>query len=161
MIDTIYLDMDGVLDDFDHQVDNVYHARKANGKCNWDIIHKIGSTFWTTIPWLDEGKKSYQYVLEFAKKNNLKVGVLSAISFKHAKLAKRQWLEANCPEIDKDLVIICDKGVDKWNHLPENGILIDDTQVNIDKCHEVGKAALLYTNTKQLKKDLDEVFRLD
>ena len=90
MIDEVYLDMDGVLTNWDYQID-FYNARKPTGKANWDKVCKIGAKFWIDMPWLLEGHDLYLGILELQKKYNFKLGVLSAI-FSNSKYLDFQAL---------------------------------------------------------------------
>ena len=58
MIDEVYLDMDGVLTDWDYQID-FYNARKPTGKANWDKVYKAGAKFCTDMPHLLDGHDLY------------------------------------------------------------------------------------------------------
>ena len=87
MINEIYLDMDGVLTNWDYQVD-FYNARKETGKANWDKIHKIGAKFWIDMPWLVEGHDLYLGVLELQKKYNFKMSSVDKDLKEQATLEK-------------------------------------------------------------------------
>jgi 5'(3')-deoxyribonucleotidase len=128
----IMLDMDGVLVDFDEQV-KIYNARKENGKCDWKMLDKIGPKFWSSMKWLEEGRKLYDALLELVKKNpDLELGIASAIFLHNGKKGKLDWLAANCPEIQKQNIEIANKGIDKWRCLRESDILIDDVKENVN-----------------------------
>lgn len=128
----IMLDMDGVLCNFDWQVEN-FHAMKENGKCDWKLMDKIGPQFWSNMKWLDEGHKLYNALLELVKKNpDLEIGIASAIFLHNGKKGKREWIAANCPEIQMQNIEIINKGIDKWHYLQESDILIDDNKDNVD-----------------------------
>lgn len=128
----IMLDMDGVLCDFDEQVKN-FNGRKENGKCDWKLLDKIGPKFWSSMKWLEEGRKLYDALLELVKKNpDLELGIASAIFLHNGKKGKRDWLAANCPEIQTQNIEIANKGIDKWRCLRDSDILIDDNKDNVD-----------------------------
>ena len=128
----IMLDMDGVLCDFDSQVKN-FHALKENGKCDWKLMDKIGPQFWSNMKWIEEGHKLYNALLELVKQNSdLELGIASAIFLHNGKKGKREWIAANCPEIQMQNVIITQKGLDKWLELNEGDILIDDKKENLE-----------------------------
>ena len=152
-ITTIYLDMDGVLTEFDAVVDKL-SLRKPNGKVNWQELHKLGSAFWSDMPWREDGKIFYAKVLEFCKSHNLQLGILSAIYSKTGIYGKKEWLKKNCPEINDADIIICDKGVNKYLHLPENGLLIDDNSLNCVLCNN----ALHYDDCETTIKYLETLF---
>ena len=155
MIDEVYLDMDGVLTDWDYQID-FYNARKPTGKANWDKIHKIGAKFWIDMPWLVEGHELYLGVLELQKKYNFKLGILSAIFSKSGKRGKRYWLECNCPEINQENVIICDRAFSKVEHAKPNRLLIDDKPENCADFVGAGSNAILFTTHKEVLQKLEE-----
>lgn len=125
------LDMDGVLVDFDEQV-KIYNARKENGKCDWKMLDRIGPKFWSSMKWLEEGRKLYDALLELVKQNpDLELGIASAIFLHNGKKGKLAWIEANCPEIQTKNIEICNKGIDKWRSLKDSDILIDDMKDNV------------------------------
>lgn len=152
-IDTIYLDMDGVLTAFDELVDRI-GARKLNGKVDWQMVHELGTNFWSKMSWRTDGHLFYEMLIPFCKEHNLKIGILSAIYSNTGKAGKKEWLKRNCPEIDENLIIICNKGVEKYQHLPENGLLIDDTAINCCLCTK----ALYYENCNATIANLKRLF---
>lgn len=130
MINEIYLDMDGVLCDFDSYIE-YYNVRKENGKVNWGRLSSIGSIFWANMPVIIEGYKLYNMLVPYCKEHNIILGIMSAISLPCGKLGKRYWLEKTCPEIDKDYIHLFNKGKNKWTMSAPNRLLIDD---NIENC---------------------------
>ena len=159
MINEIYLDMDGVLTSWEYQVD-FYNARKSNGKADWDKVSKIGSKFWIDMPWLIEGHKLYLGILELQKKYNFKLGVLSAIFSKSGKRGKRYWLECNCPEINQENVIICDRAFQKVNYAKENRLLIDDKFENCNDFINAGSNAVQFINYKVVLNELENELKV-
>ena len=158
MIDEVYLDMDGVLTDFDHQVD-YYNARKEGGGINWDKVHKIGASFWSSMPWLLDGHKLYNDVLDLQKQYNFKLGILSAIFSNSGKRGKRYWLEQNCPEINSENIIICDRSFHKIQYAKPNRILIDDTVLNCNDFVNNNSHAILFTTYKEATHKLEEILK--
>ena len=157
------LDLDGVLCNFDYQV-GFYKARKDNGKVDWKLLKNIGSAFWSSMPWLEEGQKLYNGVLDLKKSYpDIEIGIASAIFLSCGKRGKRYWIEQNCPEIAMKNVIITDKGVDKWLELDEGDILIDDNKENIECLDGTIPEAwgILFTTAEvtlcQLKNLLEEI----
>lgn len=144
MIDEIYLDMDGVLTDFDYQV-AYYNARKASGGIDWDKIHKIGASFWTSMPWLLDGHRLYNDILDLQKQYNFKLGILSAIFTNSGKRGKRYWLEQNCPEINSENVIICDRAFHKVQHAKPNRLLIDDKDLICEDFIKNNSHSIMFT----------------
>lgn len=126
------LDMDGVLCDFDSQVEH-YNARKENGRCDWKHISNIGSRFWSEMDWMLKGRDLFNAVFEFCQDNHLKLGILSAIFLPCGKRGKLQWIMKHCPVIADEDIIIVDTGIDKWKAIGPGDILIDDTEANLTK----------------------------
>ena len=157
------LDMDGVLVDFDEQVKR-YNARKENGKCDWKMLDKIGPQFWSSMKWLEEGRKLYDALLELVKKNpDLELGIASAIFLHNGKNGKRDWLAANCPEIQTKNIEIANKGIDKWRCLKESDILIDDVMDNVDlhvKGHPDSRG-IVFTDAESALRRLDMILSDD
>lgn len=158
MIDEIYLDMDGVLTDFDYQI-AYYNARKATGGIDWDKVHKIGASFWTSMPWLLDGHRLYNDVLDLQKQYNFKLGILSAIFTNSGKRGKRYWLEQNCPEINSENVIICDRSFHKVQHAKPNRLLIDDKDLNCADFVKNNSHAIMYTTYAEVVHKLEEILK--
>ena len=90
------------------------------------------------------------------KKYNFKLGVLSAIFSKSGKRGKRYWLECNCPEINQENVIICDRAFSKVEHAKPNRLLIDDKPENCADFVGAGSNAILFTTRKEVLQKLEE-----
>jgi len=128
----ILLDMDGVLCNYDKALD-ANGARKSNGKSNWELLRNIGSSYWSDMEWLPEGKKLYNKLLKYVEsRDDIELGILSAIFLRCGKRGKMEWLKKNCPEISEDNIIICDKGIEKYKYGDNNSILVDDKDENVD-----------------------------
>ncbi len=128
----IMLDMDGVLCDFDRMVDE-HQMRKPNGKCDWQKIRKeMGSQFWSEMEWMPHGEEFYEAVKKFCQEHGLTLGICSAIFLKCGVDGKEEWLSYHCPDVKAEDIIIADKGINKWRHLQDSDILIDDNKDNVD-----------------------------
>lgn len=144
-------DMDGVLCDFAYWVE-YNHAWNDNNpmnearKVNWDKLKEIGSSFWAEMPWLLEGKKLYDLVLEYTKDHfDVEIGIHSAINIPCGKLGKYEWIKKNCPLIDMKNVKIDDDGYNKHVMGDIDEILIDDREENVKTYIEEGFPAILFT----------------
>ena len=82
MIERLYLDMDGVLCDFDAQCDR-YGCRKAPGKSpsaiDWDIPKKVGPEWWATMDWTDGGEAFFKSCRQVCAERGIEMGILTAI----------------------------------------------------------------------------------
>ena len=142
-------DMDMVLTDYDNWLD-YNNARKENGKTNWPKLNKIGTAFWINMPWILEGHRLYNMVLEYIKdKPDIEIGIHSAVGLDCGKIGKRYWLEKNCPEIKLKNIKLDDNGHFKYLTGAVDEILVDDRQENVDKYIEAGFPAVLFTTAKE------------
>lgn len=150
---TIYLDMDGVIADFNKRFKQLTgkipkdFEQKFGTDKFWEVIDKDGVKFWVGIPWTEDGKELYNFVKQY--KHNL----LSAPSKNNtSRLGKRLWRKNNTPE-SKLILSPADK---KQNYAAPSHILIDDREKTINQWIAKGGIGILHKNTqdtiKQLKK---------
>lgn len=138
MIKTIYLDMDGVLDDFDSFADRCKIWREDVHKVNWKKVDFIGEKFWFNIKPFEDGLWLYEYLLVLCDEKNIKLKILSAGPGEKCNRGKRLWLEKWCPEIKPEDIIIEQKGIDKAKYASSDSILIDDAEKNIEAFQNAG-----------------------
>lgn len=154
---TIYVDLDSVLADWEGAFKKLsagksYDEFKEEGKEGeaWKLIHKAGKDWWANIPWLDDGKKLWNFVKEFKPTILTSPGVSN---IKPIIEGKNEWIDR---ELGEDVPRIIDK--DKGKYADKN-VLVDDTKKNIDNWKENGGKGILYTSADdaigQLKKVLD------
>lgn len=157
MIDEIYLDMDQVLCDYDYWLD--YHdARNAKGKSDWNKLEDIGPVYWSSMPWLESGKELYKEVLKYCRRNDIKLGILSAVGLDCGKQGKHQWLAENCPEVPLNRIILANRGSEKYLWAKPNRLLIDDRASICESFINAGGNAIQYTGDN--KKTLKEIRNL-
>lgn len=134
----IFVDMDGVLTDFDShaRAQGKYHD---DGRVNWDAI---GYGWWVSMPAFDGAKKFYEDLKAHGNVRILTSPALSADCYR----GKAEWVERFWPERGKfalrDLIICpsTKRFMAKLNH-----ILIDDRQTNIDEWTAAGGIGILHT----------------
>jgi hypothetical protein len=150
--------MDGVLCDYDYWIERV-NGRKENGRSDWKKLEKIGSRFWSEMPWIEEGRKLYNYLLDRRDKYGFRLGILSAIHLPCGKAGKKEWLKRNCPEIDKEDIIICQNGACKYKYAAPNRSLIDDWDSICTEFTVAGGNAIQFTgDCASIINSLEQIF---
>jgi cytidyltransferase-like protein len=149
----IYVDMDGVLVDFDGGYEKLtgMTTRAADEKGPeffWKPISKAGAKWWITLNWMPDGKQLWDYV----KKYNPEL--LSAPSREEAsKMGKRVWVKRELPGV-KLILRSADK---KQEFASPNSILIDDREKNIEQWKSAGGVGILHTDAASTIKKLKEL----
>ena len=149
----IYVDMDGVLVDFDGGYEKLtgMTTREADEKGPeffWKPISKAGAKWWITLNWMPDGKQLWDYV----KKYNPEL--LSAPSREEAsKMGKRIWVKRELPGA-KLILRSADK---KQEFASPTSILIDDREKNIEQWEAAGGIGILHTDTASTIKKLKEL----
>lgn len=153
MIETVLLDMDGVLVDFVsgvakfHKINHPYDSQEAWGR--WDFYNLIGLSyeeimspltveFWANLDWMPGGKKLLEVVEErFGKENICILSNPSGCS--KAMEGKLRWLEKHVPEYKSRYLF----GPSKHFAGHINRLLIDDADHNVLDYLKHGFPALL------------------
>jgi len=151
----IYLDLDGVLVDFEKQAvkidKNALKLLKNKPGLIWDKIKQKGIKFWSTMPWMSDGRKLWKY---FKRYNPI---ILSAHTkdVETSKQGKNVWVLKNLGKIHR---IFCWRS-DKKMHAGENNILIDDKPQNIKEWEQAGGIGILHKNTDSTIKKFEKLLR--
>ena len=153
---TIYCDMDGVLSDFDKQLE-IYTGIK-NGRswekkhgtpAFWDEIDVGGLKFWSEMPWMSDGKKLWSYL---KGRKNLSILSAPARTLPNSVNGKYIWCKKNLGNVR----VILRQADEKQQFAAPNSILIDDYERNISQWKAKGGIPILHKNAadtiSQLKK---------
>ena len=149
----IYVDMDGVLVDFDGGYEKLtgMTTQEADAKGPeffWKPISDAGAKWWITLKWMPDGKQLWDYV----KKYNPEL--LSAPSREEAsRMGKRVWVKRELPGT-KLILRSADK---KQEFASPTSILIDDRKKNIEQWEAAGGIGILHTSTASTIKKLKEL----
>lgn len=146
----IYVDMDGVLCDFDTQCVRYLGLpfksleKLVGEKETWDSIHKIGEEFWLKMPWTLDGQELWNLLKQF------KPIILSAPAseIKYCAWTKAQWIKNN---IDENTPYLFTKAKFKQCLSKENSILIDDYELNISQWNSGKGIGITYTTFDNFK----------
>jgi phosphoglycolate phosphatase-like HAD superfamily hydrolase len=158
MIKTIYLDMDGVLCDFEERYSKLFNETpsatrdKKNFSPNWRKFVK-GENF-STLKWYPGGRE----LLSFIRNYPVEVQILSSSGGEkfHDEVTaqKVKWLQDN--EIDYEPNIVPGRGLKKDYARPDV-ILIDDTESNIDDFNAAGGYGILHKDVEKTKEMLKKL----
>ena len=131
----VYIDMDGVLADFNNEKNAL--QRFAFEKGFFKKLHILN----------DSG------LMQLLGNKNINVFILSASPNKQADKDKRAWLKYYYPQIRKNQIILCRVGDNKADYMKtKQGILLDDYGKNCEQWRERGNIAV------QVSKPLEEHF---
>lgn len=143
MIDTVYLDMDGVIVNCLEGLNKYNALNVETNKVDWKILDGLGRKFWVELDWLPQGKLFYTKLSKLCNEQGIDLCILSAIPTEEGKDGKRIWLKehTNIPSLNIHFV---DKARLKKNFADEHALLIDDLKMNCDQFIEAGGNAILY-----------------
>ena len=142
----LYLDMDGVLADFEQragmllQTNNIYKYEFVHGaKKFWEALD-ADVDFFFNLRKMSDASALWQAV------RHLKPVILTALpktGGERVELQKRAWIKWNFGE---DVVVIACQTSDKPNFCKPGDILVDDRAVNRDKWKANGGRYILHTS---------------
>ncbi len=147
----IYVDLDGVLVDFDKKVYsmtggiNKDRYVKLHGIDSlWREINRFGSEWWSTLEWKPDGKILWEYLKKY---NPI---ILTSGSVRNtgdiAKKGKEEWCRINLGETVP--VIVVNSSSDKQKYATPSSILVDDLNDNIIEWRKKFGIGILHTDTK-------------
>lgn len=156
---TAYIDMDGVVADFDEKVriitKGVSDTNDYSKNQMWKDIgyhNKFVEPFYETLP----KKSDADALMKFVDENFEKVIFLTATgtAFRDISGQKRRWIEKNYPG---HKVITVTSSSDKAVYANPNSILVDDRLKSIDPWERAGGIGVLHDNTSKSIKLLREL----
>lgn len=142
----IYVDMDGVLSDWESQFKrysggvsvDTYDSMHGKKK-RYELVSKSSPTYYANMPWMKDGKLLYNFVKEFPN-----VEILSHAPNKGAYIGKMQWLKNNKVPLKANLV---SNREDKAKYANADSILIDDRDDVVNEFIQAGGKAILHKNS--------------
>jgi len=151
----IFVDMDGVLTDFVKQFNSIgvgdsYTYEDQHGtEAFWNVIDKSGLRWWSEMPWMDDGKKLWNYV------KNMDVHILSAPAKRlpQSRKGKMGWVKKQLGNVD----LILKDADKKQQYAKPNTILIDDLVTNIKQWNSKGGIGILHKSAQSTIKKLQNL----
>jgi 8-oxo-dGTP pyrophosphatase MutT (NUDIX family)/5'(3')-deoxyribonucleotidase len=149
----VFLDMDGVLADFDFGFKAILGVLPAEGFKKWGdykVWKKLDEIphFWLNLKPLP----GYDKLLEFVSDKEVSLLTTPADSVKECRDDKKKWAKKYIGDVD---VIFSNK---KEQYASPNSILIDDKKENIDKFKKKGGIGIHHTSIDKTIKELESVF---
>jgi len=151
----IYLDLDGVLADFDTHFKEYFGANPNDFSDDemWKMINGYDQ-FYANLPLMPGAKTLFQVLF-----NRFDVTILSACprsNYKNAAMQKRQWVRTN---LSTDVTVIpMMGGVNKGLFMHEAGdILIDDMEKNCVAWEELGGVAIQHKSVDETIDQLSNI----
>lgn len=166
----IYLDMDGVLADFQkgfklinpEHFDTEQYITKYGKNSFWRLIDNYGRRhFFASLDWTEGGKELWRYV----KYNFKNVSILTSLGKSdrdgdYTREGKRDWLHKNIPELRDYQIIMVDGKGGKKEYADSNSIIIDDTLSIINDWRERNGIAIHHKNTANTINKLKKILNI-
>ena len=147
---TLYLDMDGVVSDFDGYAEPIVGFRTPGGvrydQEGWEKI-SANPRVYRDLPEMTDADRLVEEVQQIARDNNMDVRFLTAIPRQNdvpwAFHDKTEWIRERWPNIP---VFFGPYSHDKHVHCQPGDILIDDRPSNIDEWNAAGGHGILHVD---------------
>lgn len=153
-INTIYLDMDGVICDFCGACEKIEAIEGR--KVDWGKVHAAGADFWSTMGWLDGGEKFYNWLDKLCRNEGIDLCILSQVNYTDGVNGKLDWLMANTRVPNKNIYIV-KNGRTKASYANDQSLLIDDFGKNVEKFVIAGGYGVKFENVEQAKRAVMEI----
>lgn len=161
MIEKIYVDMDGVLSDFEKRVSEILDIQTENIKSVksnkiWSAINyydKRVEPFFETLPIIHDASILWNYLMD----NFNHVEILTATGFtpKNASEQKEKWVQKHLSGYKKINTVT--RSADKARFASPTSILIDDRVQSINPWIDAGGIGILHKSAIDTIKQLKEL----
>jgi hypothetical protein len=147
----IYVDMDGVLTDFESQVKKTIGKPSSELEIHgddffWGEVKKQGFEFWSKMP----QTKDFSTLWNFLKPFNPSILSAPASRIDFCVDGKKEWIKNNIGTVRSIFV----KASNKKDFATSNSILIDDLEKNINDWKDSGGIGILHKSANQTIKEL-------
>lgn len=160
MIKNIFVDLDGVLADFDFRFKELWgkSCREIGDVEMWKRIthyEQSGNTWFLDLPKMPDADKLWKFINNIP---NVTIYILTATGhdiIEHGK-QKRLWVKKHFKVSEKDIFVV-PKSEAKAVHADAESILIDDAPRSIDAWVGMGGIGILYTSLDDTIEKLKEL----
>ena len=156
MIPQLFIDLDGVLADFDGHYEKCFGVRPNQDSYEppsfWDDIRRHGS-FYRTEPLMKDAMDLWWGAQKLHPKPIILTGI--PYSIPDVKQQKQEW----CWEhLGYDVQVICCRSRDKWKHGKPGDILVDDRLKYSKSWIDMGGVFIHHTSAKSSLAALTSLF---
>lgn len=159
----IYLDMDGVLANFNQRMIDVFGVPfdrvGDNTQHRWELISAQCPTVYADLQEMEDADSLVAGVIAACVEYDYIPAILTAIPkygrIPDAVLHKREWVRKRWPVLTKHFKI-GPYAIDKQTHAAPGDVLIDDSHLNIPQWVAVGGIGILHTDTATTLQQLFE-----
>ena len=150
-----YVDMDGVLVDFDKgfrefsKMDPLDYMEKYGKPAFWKMLQKK-PRFFLNLDWMPDGEKLWDYVKQY----NPIILTTPADSMEYCKEDKKKWVKEH---LGKDIKVIFSSK--KGEYADSTSILIDDRDKNIIPWKNSNGIGIKHTSANNTIKKLKEILK--
>jgi hypothetical protein len=170
---TLYLDMDGVLADFELQFEQLTNEtpsvfeRKRGTKAMWAAIFEEGIPFWSDMQPMADFHILREFLLRLKSNPKIKIEVLTSTDAEQIGVNFPEKAREYVQNIEKGKAIWINKyltglkinyavsGTDKARWATKSSILLDDLYKNVEQFIASGGEGIVYRNADQAKKDIE------
>ena len=142
----IYIDLDGVLADFESGV----AGYKESDTVMWNFVNSIGPSFWENLSFLENGKELWEHIKPLRPiilSAHPKKSEVGEKMVKEVIEGKRNWIKKHLgPEFASSAKIV-DRS-EKKLYAKSNTILIDDYIKNVTEFKEAGGLGIHFNDAK-------------
>ena len=150
----IYLDMDGVIADFNTAFQRIdgrttEEVSKEGDKAFWEHVDKGGLKFWSEMPWMPGSKKLWNYV----KDKDVVILTAPARSLPNSPKGKKIWIQRELGNVK----VIFKRAREKHEYADKVSVLIDDSESNIRNWKSAGGIGILFRSADQAIRELKKL----
>lgn len=156
----LYVDLDGVLTDFDRQFYELtgtlptdfktIHGPKTDD-AKWTKVEKDGGLyFWSHMYWMPDGRKLWDYI----KGKNVEILSAPSRHVTNSELGKKLWCKRF---LGKDIPLNLEYAQNKHKFAGPHNILIDDMEENVNDWRNKGGIAILHKSADDTISKLKEL----